>query len=115
MLLACFLLVAYAGGSFIFGFGVLFKPISDEFGWSRATTAGAFSLSSLEGGLEGLLAGPLIDHYGPRSVMQRASASTLWAYSPCPTSIPCLPSTWSTSFSWAWAFTPASTMRLKPR
>ncbi len=35
--------VAYAG--MYYAFGVLLKPIAEEFGWPRATVAGAFALS----------------------------------------------------------------------
>ncbi|MBI2908301.1 MAG: MFS transporter [Chloroflexi bacterium] len=59
----------FGAGSYQYGFGVFFKPISEEFGWSRAATAAAFSMSSLEGGLEGPLVGFLIDKFGPRKLM----------------------------------------------
>ncbi len=45
---------------------VFFLPISQEFGMSRATLALVFSMSRLVGGIEGPLAGWLIDRYGPR-------------------------------------------------
>lgn len=56
----------YGAGVWFYGFSVLFKPIKDEFGWSRAVTAGAFSMSRLEGGLVGPVAGWFIDKFGPR-------------------------------------------------
>ncbi|MBI2908302.1 MAG: MFS transporter [Chloroflexi bacterium] len=59
----------YGAGAYQYGFGVFFKPIVEEFGWTRAATAAAFSMSSLEGGLEGPLIGPLIDKFGPRKIM----------------------------------------------
>ena len=31
-------------GIWWYGFGVLFKPIAEEFGWSRAVTSAAFSI-----------------------------------------------------------------------
>ena len=69
IVLASFAITAYAGGAFWFGFGVFFGPLSREFGWTRAETAGAFSLASLEGGIEGPIVGPLVDRFGPRRLM----------------------------------------------
>jgi MFS family permease len=55
-------------GSF-YAFGVFFKPILKEFGWTRAMTAGAFSLCSIIQGLLGIAMGGLTDKFGPRVVM----------------------------------------------
>ena len=52
-----------------YSFGVFFKPILDEFGWTRAMTSGAFSLSSITMGLLGIAMGGLNDKLGPRVVM----------------------------------------------
>jgi MFS family permease len=52
-----------------YAFGVFFKPILNEFGWSRATTSGAFSLCSITMGLLGIAMGGLNDKFGPRIVM----------------------------------------------
>ncbi|MFH1484968.1 MAG: MFS transporter [Chloroflexota bacterium] len=60
---------AFGAGAYQFGFGVFFKPISDEFGWSRVATAAAFSMSALEGGIEGPIVGVLVDRFGPRKLM----------------------------------------------
>lgn len=59
-------LCMFGYGSYFYSYGALFNPISHEFGWSRATTSLVFSLSRLEGGVEGLITGPLTDRYGPR-------------------------------------------------
>lgn len=69
MLAAVFVLLALSGGSYFFGFSVFFNAILEEFGWDRATTALAFSIASLEGGLESLIIGPLVDKYGPRKII----------------------------------------------
>ncbi|MFH1486780.1 MAG: MFS transporter [Chloroflexota bacterium] len=69
VLLAGMALTTYGAGLFQYSFGVFFRPISTEFGWSRAATAGAFSMSSLEGGIEGPIVGPLIDRLGPRKMI----------------------------------------------
>jgi len=50
-------------------FGVFFKPILSEFGWTRAVTSGAFSLSQILSGLAGIPMGMLTDRFGPRIVL----------------------------------------------
>ncbi|MBI2885838.1 MAG: MFS transporter [Chloroflexi bacterium] len=61
--------LVYGGGVYFYGFGVFFRPIREELGWSRAETSLAFSLSSLEGGLEGPVIGALVDRVGARRLM----------------------------------------------
>jgi MFS family permease len=50
-------------------FGVFLKPILTEFGWTRAMTSAAFSLSMIVSGLLGVLVGGLNDRFGPRAVL----------------------------------------------
>ncbi len=50
-------------------YGVFFGPLLDEFGWSRAITAGAFSLSQFLIGLGAAFLGYLNDRFGPRLLM----------------------------------------------
>ena len=50
-------------------FGVFFKPLITEFGWTRALTSGAFSLSLFVYGVLSIIAGRLTDKIGPRLVM----------------------------------------------
>ncbi len=50
-------------------FGIFFVQLSTEFGWTRATTAGARSLSPLIFGLGSIVAGRLNDRFNPRLVM----------------------------------------------
>ena len=52
-----------------YAFGVFFKPMLTEFGWTRATTSGAFSLALIIHGLLGIAMGWLTDKFGPRLVM----------------------------------------------
>jgi MFS family permease len=52
-----------------YSYGVFFKPVLDEFGWTRATMSGAFSLSSIIMGLLGIAMGVFTDKFGPRMVM----------------------------------------------
>jgi len=56
-------------GSVFYGFNAFFNPMVTEFGWGRAVTSGAYSLSRLEGGIEGPIIGPLIDKFGARKLI----------------------------------------------
>jgi len=56
-------------GTWLYSFGVFFKPMMAEFGWTRAMTAGAFSLRSIQGGIASPILGWLIDKYGGRVVI----------------------------------------------
>ncbi|MBW2053856.1 MAG: MFS transporter [Deltaproteobacteria bacterium] len=56
-------------GTVFYGFNVFFVPMVNEFGWSRTITSGAYSLSRLEGGLEGPFIGWLIDKFGARRLI----------------------------------------------
>ncbi|MFC2006603.1 MFS transporter [Chloroflexota bacterium] len=47
-------------------YGVFFKPMSTELGWTRATTSGAYSWMYLLAGFLAILAGKLSDKFGPR-------------------------------------------------
>ena len=69
VLLVCLILHALGAGTFFYGFSVFYSPIILEFGWSKALTAGAFSLSRLEGGLEGPFIGWLVDRYGSKKLL----------------------------------------------
>ncbi len=51
-------------------FSLLFPAILDEFGWDRATTAGAFSFGFLVAALLGPVTGRLMDRRGPVWVME---------------------------------------------
>lgn len=66
--LAAFLILVITQGT-LYTFGVFFKPLSAEFGWTRAMTSGAFSLSTMLKGLFYIFTGILNDKIGPRVVM----------------------------------------------
>ncbi|MSP78196.1 MAG: MFS transporter [Dehalococcoidia bacterium] len=51
------------------GFGTYLIPLQHEFGWSKASLAGARSLMQFENGLLGPLEGFLVDRFGPRRIM----------------------------------------------
>ncbi len=50
-------------------FGIFFNPLLIEFGWTRATLSGAFSLSFLILGFISIIVGGLNDRFGPRMIM----------------------------------------------
>ncbi len=52
-----------------YAFGVFFKPVLNEFGWTKAMTSGAFSVASMMNGLLAVAMGGLTDKFGPRTVM----------------------------------------------
>jgi len=53
----------------IYSFGIYFKPMIAEFGWTRALTSGAFSIAFFLSGLVVVFMGWLNDRFGPRFVM----------------------------------------------
>src|SRR3989304_6239257 len=68
IVLAAAAMNTYGSGVWFYGFPVFFPRIVEEFKWSRAATAGAFSISRVEGGLEGPIVGYLVDRFGPRKL-----------------------------------------------
>jgi MFS family permease len=68
IVVACLLVQGIGVGSYI-AYGVFFKPLLNEFGWSRATISGASSMAFLLMGFLGILAGNLNDRFGPRVIM----------------------------------------------
>ena len=65
---ACFGIQAIGIGTY-FTYGVLFNPLLDEFGWSRASISGASSMAFLLMGFLGIGVGRLNDRFGPRALM----------------------------------------------
>ena len=73
-------------------FAVLYKPITEDTGWSRGALAGAVTVGQLAIGLSFLAAGMAVDRYGPRRVVPvfallqlggyllASRASTLWEF-----------------------------------
>jgi MFS family permease len=66
---AGFFINAFGVGTFFYGFSTFFNPLMVEFGWSRTLLSGVFSLSRLEGGIEGPIAGWLTDRFGARKIL----------------------------------------------
>ena len=68
IVLAAFLIMVVAFGT-LYSFGVFFKPLLTEFGWSRAAISGAHSLCMILTGALSIVAGRLNDKFGPRLVL----------------------------------------------
>jgi len=68
VVLVAFFIMALMFGT-LYTFGVFFKPLSTEFGWTRAMTSGAFSLAMILSGLLAIVMGRLTDRFGSRIVM----------------------------------------------
>jgi MFS family permease len=66
------LLVMIVSTGALYSFGVFFKPVLNEFGWTRAQTSFAYSLSILVLGLLSIVMGRLNDRFGPRLVVSIA-------------------------------------------
>jgi len=68
VVLAAFLILVMTWGT-LYCFGVFFKPVLIEFGWTRAATSGAYSLCLLLLAFFGIVMGRLNDRFGPRIVV----------------------------------------------
>jgi MFS family permease len=68
IVVAAFIIMILAWGLYIV-FGVFFNPLLKEFGWTRAMTSGAYSLSSILHGVLGIAMGGLTDRFGPRIIV----------------------------------------------
>ncbi|MBM2824681.1 MAG: hypothetical protein HW402_345 [Dehalococcoidales bacterium] len=52
-----------------FTFGIFFKPVSIEFGWTRAATSGAFTFYNIFLGALFIITGRINDRFGPRLLL----------------------------------------------
>jgi len=68
VIVTSFLIILMMWGT-AYSFGVFFKPLLAEFGWTRAMTSGAYSLCLLLNGFLGIGTGRLTDRFGPRVVI----------------------------------------------
>jgi MFS family permease len=65
---AAFLVTLVSWGTYSV-YGVFFKPLLNDFGWSRTVTSGAFSVSTMVQGILGVVVGTLSDRFGPRVII----------------------------------------------
>ncbi len=65
---AAFWVIAVTSGTF-YSYGVFFKPMLAEFGWSRQLTAGVMGIACLICVLSLPSVGQFVDRHGPRLVM----------------------------------------------
>lgn len=77
LLAAFFGVLASFASVFVFTFGVFLKPLSEEFGWSRAQVSGGFALAALTVAFASPFIGRLVDRFGSRSVI--LPSATLFA------------------------------------
>ncbi|MDD4876107.1 MAG: MFS transporter [Dehalococcoidales bacterium] len=68
IVIAGFLITTFAHGA-LNTFGIFFKPLSEEFGWSRTILSSASSLSFLLGGFISIIIGRLLDKLGPKIIV----------------------------------------------
>jgi len=69
---ACFV-VTLCIGEVMWSFGVFFKAIESEFGWSRGLTSSSYTALSLAAGVSSIFAGRLSDRHAPRRVLLGAA------------------------------------------
>ena len=62
-------IIAAAVEGLMFSFGIFFKPLLTEFGWTRAMTSGAISLSAIINIPIVIVSGRLTDRFGSRPVL----------------------------------------------
>ena len=53
----------------MYSYGIFFKPLALEFGWTRAVTASAHSMFLILTGILFMFTGRLTDRFGPRIVL----------------------------------------------
>jgi OFA family oxalate/formate antiporter-like MFS transporter len=69
IVLACFFIGLYVGGTIFYGFTAFFEPIRREFGWSYTQISLAASLRGLEMGIFAPFVGFLADRFGSRKLI----------------------------------------------
>ena len=69
VIVAAGFLINMATWGTLYSFGIFFKPVLSEFGWTRAATAGAYSLCIIFSGIGNVIVGRLTDRFGPRMVV----------------------------------------------
>jgi MFS family permease len=70
---ACFLATLTLGET-LWSFGVFFKPLESEFGWSRALTSSAYTCFLIGHAISLIIGGKLGDRYSPRPILLGTAA-----------------------------------------
>ncbi|KJS28842.1 MAG: hypothetical protein VR64_22710 [Desulfatitalea sp. BRH_c12] len=66
IVMATNIICMFGYGTWLYSFGVFFKPMTAEFGWTRAMTSGVYAMRTVEGGIASPLVGWAVDKYGVR-------------------------------------------------
>lgn len=69
---SCFLITFSLGETF-WSFGVFFKPLEEEFGWSRALISTGYTIFLITYGISSATMGRLADKYGPKPILLAAA------------------------------------------
>jgi MFS family permease len=69
IVLACSMAIVAISSGTRFSFGVILKPLTEEFGWDRASVAFIASISVFVSGLLQPALGWLVDRWGPRWIL----------------------------------------------
>ncbi|MFH1169258.1 MAG: MFS transporter [Chloroflexota bacterium] len=72
---ACFAVMGTLGETF-WSFGVFFKPLENEFSWSRTVVSSSYTAFLLAYAVSVIAAGRLADRYNPRFILLAASGTT---------------------------------------
>jgi len=65
---ACFI-ATFTCGEAVWAFGIFFKPMENEFGWSRALISSGYTGFLLGYGISAMTTGRLADRYSPRPIL----------------------------------------------
>ena len=79
ILAVCLIVITISYGARL-SFGVFFKSIEQEFGWSRALTSSVFSVYMILGSLFAILAGWIADRYSPKIVFMSMGLFSLLGF-----------------------------------
>ena len=79
---ACFAVTLTVGETF-WSFGVFFKPLESEFGWSRSLVSSGYTAFLIGWSISAVVSGRLADRYSPRPILLVASLLTGLGISLC--------------------------------
>jgi len=79
----CCTLVTIINGGIFFTFGIFFKPVAFDFGWSRGEFGGNYTAMLVAYAPGAFFAGRLADRYGPRVILLLAALLIVLGYFGC--------------------------------